>query len=115
MRKNVEPSTNMAYSCLMARKPTPQIPKQWTFFSNHGHAIILLHQQPELTVREMAQTIGITERALLSIMADLQEYGCITIKKEGRRNRYKILASVHFRHPIEADFTIGTLLKVFSK
>lgn len=99
----------------MPPKKNPPIQKQWTFLSNHGHAIILLHQNPELTVREMANTIGITERALLSILADLQDYGCVSVKKEGRRNRYKVAPSLRFRHPIESDFTIGHLLNIFSK
>ena len=99
----------------MRPQKNPPKQKQWTFLSNHGHAIILLHQNPDLTVREMSQAIGITERALLSILADLQEYGCVTVKKEGRRNRYKVSASVRFRHPIESEFTIGHLLNIFSK
>lgn len=97
--------------------PKKNLPKQkqWTFLSNHGHAIILLHQNPELTVREMSQAIGITERALLSILGDLQDYGCLSVKKEGRRNRYKVSPSVRFRHPIESEVTIGHLLNIFSK
>ena len=89
--------------------------KQWTFFSNHGHAIILLYQNPELTVREMSQIIGITERALLSILADLQEYGCLSVKKDGRRNRYKVLGSVKFRHSVESHMSLNHLLELFTK
>lgn len=96
-------------------KTQTQNEKHWTFFSNHGHAIVLIHKNNNLTVREMADTIGITERALLSILADLQDYGCISVQKEGRRNRYKVTPSVRFRHPIEADFSIGKLLDIFTK
>jgi predicted transcriptional regulator len=99
----------------MVKKKDSQSKKNWTFFSNHGHAIILLHRNPELTVREMAATIGITERALISILSDLQEYGCVNVKKEGRRNIYRISGSVKFRHTIEEDVTLGTLLNLFSK
>ena len=99
----------------MPPKSPSKTEKQWTFFSNHGHTIILLHRNPELTVREMATTIGITERALLSILSDLQEYGCVSVKKEGRRNRYKVLGSAKFRHPIEGSVSIASLLQLFSK
>jgi hypothetical protein len=98
----------------MAKKTTLKDNRNWTFFSNHGHAIILLHRQPELTVREMAIEVGITERALLSILHDLQEYGCISVKKSGRRNIYKILGSFKLRHAIEADLSLGQLLDLFS-
>ncbi len=87
--------------------------KNWNFFSNHGHAIILLHLNPDLTVREMAQKIGITERALISILTDLKEHGCLKIKKEGRRNIYEIDGQSHFRHSIEAHLSIGSVLKLF--
>lgn len=85
---------------------------RWTFLTNHSHVLILLSQHPAMVLREVAAHVGITERAVQRIIADLEAAGCIEIEKMGRRNRYRILNSQSLRHPIEAHHTIGDLVRM---
>lgn len=87
----------------------------WTFLSNHGHALIQIARNPDLKVVELATLIGITERSTLSIISDLEAGGYITVERIGRRNRYKVNPRKKFRHPGEADHSIGEMLEIFSE
>lgn len=83
---------------------------KWTFLSNHSHVLVLLAQNAKLTLREVAQDIGITERAVQRIVAELEEAGYLERHREGRQNHYQIHLDKHLRHPIESHRTIGDLL-----
>lgn len=87
---------------------------RWTFLTNHMHVIVLLAGNSEMVLREVAARIGITERAVQRIIADLEEGGCIEREKVGRRNRYRIHLESKLRHPIEAHRTIGDLLDLIA-
>lgn len=83
---------------------------EWTFLTNHGHVMVMLARDPEARIRDLAQGIGITERAAQRIVGDLVDAGYLTRKKVGRRNRYEIDPSVPLRHPLERTHGIGDLL-----
>lgn len=85
-------------------------PNRWTFLTNHSHVLILLHRNPSMVLREVALQIGITERAVQRIIADLEDEGFIKREKVGRQNHYEIYDSKHLRHAIEEHCTIGKLL-----
>lgn len=82
----------------------------WTFLSNHTHVLVCLAGQGDPTVRDIAQQVGITERAVLRIVSELEQAGVLTRERDGRRNRYRIDAEVPLRHPLEAHCRIGDLL-----
>ena len=82
----------------------------WTFLSNHSHVLICLHREPDLTVREIARRVGITERSVQRIIGDLEDGGYLTRERVGLRNRYLFDKSESLRHPIEAHCRIGDLL-----
>jgi len=65
-------------------------------------------------MRDVAESVGITERATMRIVAHLEESGVLTRHKEGRRNRYEIHEEQNLRHPLEAHCRIGSLLTLFS-
>jgi DNA-binding MarR family transcriptional regulator len=88
--------------------------QNWTFLSNHGHTLIQISRNPDLKVAELATLIGITERSVLSILSDLETQGYVTVERVGRRNSYKVNPRKKFRHPSEADHSIGELLEIFS-
>ena len=83
---------------------------EWTFLTNHGHVMVMLARDPEARIRDLAQGIGITERAAQRIVGDLVDAGYLTREKVGRRNRYGIDPSVPLRHPLERTHGIGDLL-----
>ncbi len=85
---------------------------EWIFLTNHGLVISLLAKQPQITAREVATAIGITERAVWKIIADLDGAGYITKKKEGRGLRYSINSHLKFRHNTYREVAIGDFLKV---
>ena len=82
----------------------------WTFLSNHAHVILLIAQDPEVKLRDVALQVGITERAVQRIVADLEAAGYLERERLGRRNRYRIHPEVPLRHPIEAHRDVGALL-----
>lgn len=84
----------------------------WTFLSNHTHVLVCLAAEPNQTVREIARKVGITERAVLRIVGELEQGGVLSRERAGRRNRYAIDAEVPLRHPLEAHCRIGDLLKL---
>lgn len=85
---------------------------KWTFLTNHFHVLIQLHANPSLVLREVARHIGITERAVQRIIADLEEGGIIERHRVGRQNHYHINLDQPLRHPLEAKHTIGELLEL---
>ena len=84
----------------------------WTFLSNHSHILICLYRDPTVRLRDLALNVGITERAVMNIIEDLESVGILDRLKEGRRNKYKIHESIPLRHPLEAHKKIGDLLKL---
>jgi len=82
----------------------------WTFLSNHTHVLLCIAQDPEMRVREMADHVGITERAIATILDDLEDAGYIARSKVGRRNRYKVYRRGRLRHPLESQRSVGELL-----
>lgn len=83
---------------------------QWTFLTNHSHVLVLLSRNPSTVLREVALRVGITERAVQRIIADLEAAGFIEREKIGRQNHYHIRPDRRLRHPIESHCTIGELL-----
>lgn len=82
----------------------------WTFLTNHAHVLVCIAEEADIRGRDIADRVGITERAAQSIIADLVDTGYVTRAREGRRNRYTINTDGHLRHPLEVDHTIGELL-----
>ena len=84
----------------------------WTFFTNHGHVLICLASDPDMTVREVAQHVGITERAVIRIIGELEDGGVLERTREGRRNHYTINAGAHLRHALEQHCVVGDLIRM---
>lgn len=82
----------------------------WTFFSNHSHVLFCLAANPTMLLRNVAASVAITERAVLRIVAELEEAGVLKRMRQGRRNVYEVQRQVHLRHPVEAHCTVGQLL-----
>jgi predicted transcriptional regulator len=74
--------------------------------------LLCLYRNPTVRLRDVADTVGITERAAQRIVTDLVEAGYVTKEREGRRNRYAIDANAPMRHPSQIDHEIGDLLSL---
>ena len=88
---------------------------QWTFLTNYSHVLVLLARNPSLVLREVALQVGLTERAVQRIIADLEASGIIEREKIGRQNHYRIQLDQPLRHPITSHCTIGKLLKLLNR
>ncbi len=84
----------------------------WTFLTNHAHVLVCLARDPGIRTRDIAEGVGITERAAQRIVADLVRAGYIERTRVGRRNRYTVNGELPLRHPLEEHGEIGALLRV---
>ncbi len=82
----------------------------WSFLTNYGLVLTYLGRYADSTGLEIAQAVGITERAARKIVADLLAEAYIEREKVGRRNRYRLNTSLPLRHPGERTATVGELL-----
>ena len=94
------------------KEPDQQSPPDWTFLSNHGHVLLCIARDPNVRVREIALSVGITERAVQRILAELEEVGVISRTRQGRRTHYGINEAVPLRHPIESNHSVGELMQL---
>ncbi len=81
--------------------------REWTFLSNYGHVLVSLSRDPNARMRDVAEAVGITERAVQQIVAELVGQGYLRKVKVGRRNRYEVAGMTHLRHDLEAHVTVG--------
>lgn len=86
----------------------------WHFLTNHAQALLCIENDPDSRLRDIAATVGVTERAAQRITNDLVEAGYLTRERVGRRNRYRINRKVRMRHPAQREHAIGELLGLLS-
>ena len=84
-----------------------------------GHAAaaidgFLFSMTISILVRNLSLQVGITERSVQRILAELEEAGVVTRSKEGRCNRYDVDLKFRLRHPLESDRSLGQLLKTLT-
>ena len=87
---------------------------RWTFLTNHTHVLVCIARDPDVRLRDVAQLVGITERAAQGIVGDLVDAGYVSRTRVGRRNRYAINEALPLRHELEQDQPVGKLLDVVS-
>jgi DNA-binding MarR family transcriptional regulator len=87
----------------------------WTFITNHGAVLALIGQHGQITAREIATELDITERSVMRIIKDLESENYIQRVREGRVNRYLVNTQVPLRRREKQDILIGELLKVLVK
>lgn len=85
---------------------------EWTFFTNHAHTLLCIARDPGIRLRDVAEHVGVTERAAQRIVSDLVDAGYLERLREGRRNHYRIRADRPLRHPVEGGYHIGEILAV---
>ena len=81
----------------------------WTFLTNHAHVLLAVRRDPHARLREIADAVGVTERAVQLILGDLERAGYLRRRKVGRRNEYAVLGGP-LRHPLERGRAVDDLL-----
>jgi predicted transcriptional regulator len=90
------------------------MPKKWNFLSNHGLVILHIVQNPQATLREIALSTGLTERAVYQIVRELEQGRFIRKRKMGRRNAYTLSREAILSHPVYDQVTIADVGKIVS-
>jgi DNA-binding MarR family transcriptional regulator len=85
-------------------------PLGWDFLTNHSHVLTCVAHDPGIRLREIAAAVGITERTAHRILSELVEAGYVLRERQGRRNRYTVVADHPLRHPLVKEREIGDLL-----
>lgn len=89
--------------------------KPWRFMTNHTQVLLAIAQNPDARMREIADLVGITERAAQRIVADLCESNYLKATRVGRRNHYTINRETTMRHPAQDTHEIGELLDLLQR
>jgi DNA-binding MarR family transcriptional regulator len=84
---------------------------QWRFVTNHAHVLECIYTDPDARLRDIAASVGITERAVVSITKDLEEAGYLTKTRDGRRNRYEVHGELPLRHERHRHRTVVDLIR----
>ena len=84
----------------------------WSFLTNHAQVLVCIAHDPGVRLRDIATTLGITERTAYGIVTELTEAGYVVKDKDGRRNRYQIQAHLPLREAVSRERTIGEVLEL---
>lgn len=107
----------LATSPMTATSPDPRTLRapsssQWTFLTNHAYVLLAIARNRDVRLREIASQVGITERAVQKIIAELEATGIVTKSRDGRRNHYEVHTGAPLRHPLEAHRTVEALVRM---
>ena len=80
---------------------------EWSLLTNHAYVLLCIAHDPGVRLRDIAARVGITERTAYDIVRDLAEAGYVVKQKDGRRNRYQILAQLPLRRPLPVPDSPG--------
>ena len=85
----------------------------WTFLTSHARVLICVAREPGIRLRDVAEEVGLTERATYRIVDELEAGGYLTRHRMGHRNFYEVHPETEMRHPMLADRRVGELLALF--
>ncbi len=86
----------------------------WSFLTNHARVLLCIAHDPGARLRDIAASLGITERSAHGIVAELAEAGYVVKQKDGRRNRYQIQAHLPLPEPASRNRTVGEVLALLA-
>jgi DNA-binding MarR family transcriptional regulator len=86
----------------------------WTLLTGHGHVLVEIARSPEARIRDISQVVGLTERTVQAIVADLAAAGYLTRDRAGRRNVYTVNPDMLFRHPAQEGHRVGPFLDLLA-
>lgn len=107
-------STDSRPSAEPVQPTAPSERPRWTFLTNHGHVLLAVATGPDRRVSDIAAAAGITTRATMTILSDLENAGYLRRTRIGRRTHYTLDPRRHFRHNLTADHKVGELLAIFT-
>jgi MarR family len=82
----------------------------WTLLTGHGHVLVEIARDPEARIRDISTAVGLTERTVQAIVADLEAAGYLARTRNGRRTKYTVNRDSLFRHSAQEGLRVGPLL-----
>ena len=86
----------------------------WTLLTGHGHVLVEIARNPEARIRDIGAVVGLTDRTVQAIVADLEAAGYITRTRTGRRTQYTVNPDSLFRHPAQDGHRVGPFLALLA-
>jgi DNA-binding MarR family transcriptional regulator len=86
----------------------------WSFLTNHAQVLVCIAHDPEIRLREIGDSVGITERAAHRIVVELAAAGYIARERRGRRNHYTIEPDLPLPDPLARGRKVGDLLAIWT-
>ena len=86
----------------------------WTLLTGHGHVLVEIARHPDARIRDISAVVGLTERSVQAIVADLESAGYLTRTRTGRRTQYTVNHDSVFRHSAQDGLRVGPLLALLS-
>jgi DNA-binding MarR family transcriptional regulator len=86
----------------------------WTLLTGHGHVLVEIARNPEARIRDISPVVGLTERSVQAIVADLEAQGYLTRARNGRRVVYTVNRDSLFRHSAQDEQRVGPFLDLFA-
>ena len=87
----------------------------WSLLSTHGLVLFFLGMNPDATLRDISERLGLTERTIHNVIKNLSRADMVRIRKVGRRNSYKLNGDAHFVHPMFAHLRLGNFLEALQR
>jgi hypothetical protein len=86
--------------------------RSWSFLTNHARVLVAIAHDPDIRLRELGETVGITERAAHRIVDELATAGYVSRERTGRRNHYTIQPDLPLPDPLARSQRVGDLLAI---
>jgi winged helix-turn-helix DNA-binding protein len=91
-----------------------RLSKNWNLMATHGIVLFYIAANPDATMRQMSESLNLTERRIAQVVRDLAEADLLTVKRNGRRNSYAVNPDAQFRHPTLSSIRLGHFVKMLS-
>jgi DNA-binding MarR family transcriptional regulator len=88
---------------------------QWAFLSHHGHVLLAIGEDPDITIDKLAAVVGVTTRSIVNILRDLEQGGYVRKEKAGRKNHYELSLESQLRHQTSSNRTVGELVTAIGR
>lgn len=88
---------------------------RWAFLSNHAQVLLCIAHDNGMRLRDIAEQVGITERAAHRIVNELADAGYLSRRRKGRRNHYTIAAHLPLPDRVAPNQRIGDLLRLLTE
>ena len=95
-------------------EPPDERSGSWTLLTGHGRVLVEIAGNPQARIRDISSVVGLTERTVQAIVADLEAAGYLTRSRTGRRTRYTVNPDSQFRHPAQKGLRVGPFLAVLA-